>query len=134
MISNILEVSRRRNELEGVTGLLIAGGNRFLQVIEGRAEAVGAVMTRIENDGRHSGIHVLVDRDTSRRDFDNWFMAFFDEPKLGSYASFQTVADALHAEVDDRLKSRVEAFTRAFAITPISESPTLWPLAVRDDP
>jgi hypothetical protein len=129
IIADILEVSRRRNELEGVTGLLVAGGHRYLQILEGEDAAIGAVMKRIERDERHLGIHILVDRTIKRRDFDSWTMAFFEEPKLGSYASFQTLADAMHAEVDDRLKGRVLAFARAFAVTPMPEPVSPWPLA-----
>jgi hypothetical protein len=129
LIAQVLEVSRRRNDEEGVTGLLIAGGDRYLQILEGEAAVVGAVMDRIERDERHSGIHILVDRTIRKRDFADWTMAFFDEPKLGTYASFQTLADALHATVDDRLKDRVAAVARAFAITPMVHPEAPWPLA-----
>jgi hypothetical protein len=129
LIEQVLEVSRRRNDEEGVTGLLIAGGNRYLQVLEGDAAVVEAVMARIERDPRHCRIHILVDRAIKKRDFANWTMAFLDEPKLGTYASFQTLADAMHAMVDDRLKDRVAAFARAFAITPMAEADSPWPLA-----
>jgi hypothetical protein len=129
LIAQVLEVSRRRNEDEGITGLLIAGGNRYLQVLEGESVAVGAVMDRIERDERHSSMHILVDRALRKRYFANWTMAFFEEPKLGTYASFQTLADAMHATVDDRLKDRVAQFARAFAVTPMAEPESPWPLA-----
>jgi hypothetical protein len=129
LIAQLLEVSRRRNDEEGLTGLLIAGGNRYLQILEGEAAIVEAAMDRIERDERHSSIHILVDRTIRKRDFANWTMAFFDEPKLGTYASFKTLADAMHATVDDRLKDRVAAFTDAFAITPMLQPEAPWPLA-----
>lgn len=131
MIANILEISRRRNAREGVTGLLVAGGNRFLQVIEGEPAALGATISRIENDVRHSGVQILVDRIVQHRGFESWSMAYHDVPRLGAYATFRTVADAMHDEVDDALKAQVQCFTNTFATTPISPRPSPWPLAIR---
>jgi hypothetical protein len=129
IIEAILEVSRRRNAEDGVTGLLIAGGNRYLQVLEGQDAAVAELMNRIERDPRHHGVHILVDRAIKRQDFASWTMAFFEEPKLGTYASFQKLADEMHAQVEDRLKARVASFARTFAVTPIPEPESPWPLA-----
>jgi len=40
MLREVLEASRTNNQRGGVTGLLVSGGNRFLQVLEGSTEAV----------------------------------------------------------------------------------------------
>jgi len=83
MLREILSVSRTNNERVGVTGLLMSGGNRFLQVLEGPTEAVGNTYKRIEQDKRHFATFVLTSKSVSARAFGDWSMAF----KQGSRAS-----------------------------------------------
>ncbi|MCY7281392.1 MAG: BLUF domain-containing protein, partial [Sphingomonas bacterium] len=48
--AGILAVARVHNRREGVTGLLVAGGHRYLQVIEGSSPVIDALITRIRRD------------------------------------------------------------------------------------
>ncbi|VVT13429.1 Sensors of blue-light using FAD [Sphingomonas sp. EC-HK361] len=74
-IAAILGQSQRNNCAAGVTGLLWTDGVRFLQVLEGEADAVAATYARIAADPRHTAIVVLADRTVAAREFGDWSMA-----------------------------------------------------------
>lgn len=50
ILADILRASRRNNAPVAVTGLLIVGGRRFLQALEGPEAAVEATYERIARD------------------------------------------------------------------------------------
>lgn len=75
LVDDILAASRRNNEGCGVTGLLVSGGRRFLQVLEGPDQAVLATYARIQHDPRHKALVLLVCRPVAERAFGNWSMA-----------------------------------------------------------
>ena len=77
VIAGILEASRPRNRRDGVTGLLVAGGgNRYLQVIEGRVTTIADTIKRIRDDERHRGGEHPGRRTVGQRSFGDWAMAF----------------------------------------------------------
>ncbi len=47
-VAAILDASRRNNRKDGVTGLLVSDGTRFLQVLEGDEAAVEKAYARIK--------------------------------------------------------------------------------------
>src|SRR5687768_11203944 len=71
-IAGIASTSFTNNGRDDITGLLVAAGNRFLQLIEGEASPVEAMLERIRHDRRHVGLTVLVDRTLARRAFASW--------------------------------------------------------------
>ncbi len=71
----ILEVSRRNNLTSGLTGLLLSGGQRFLQVLEGPQADVLATYSRIQDDHRHFGVVRLSSKRITSRAFGEWAMA-----------------------------------------------------------
>lgn len=73
--AEILRVSRVNNMRGDITGLLYADGKRFLQALEGPAEAVEATYARIARDPRHRGVVVLSRREVAVREFGPWQMA-----------------------------------------------------------
>lgn len=75
-LDGILRVSRRKNQMVDVTGLLIVGGRRFLQALEGPAEAVKKTYDRIKADRRHFAAVVLSDREIAERSFFEWAMGY----------------------------------------------------------
>ena len=78
-MANILSVSRRNNQRDGLHGLLWSDGKRFLQVLEGRAQTIDATLTRIRRDDRHRALVVLHDREVAAPTFGQWSMATLDE-------------------------------------------------------
>ena len=76
---HILRFARPENGMNGITGLLLAANDRFLQVIEGPEESVSLTMDRIREDPRHHDIAILADRPIEARAFADWAMAYRDE-------------------------------------------------------
>ena len=72
----VLEVSRRNNLADGLTGLLLAHEGRFFQVIEGPRDAVYACLHRIRHDDRHDGIMRLDSGPVAERAFPLWRMGY----------------------------------------------------------
>ncbi|WP_343528547.1 BLUF domain-containing protein [Sphingomonas sp.] len=79
----ILNVSRRNNGMDGISGILWIEQGRYLQLIEGPVDSVGDAFERIKRDTRHTDIHILDDRMTDSPEFGDWAMAGLpgDHPK-----------------------------------------------------
>ncbi|QKS18474.1 BLUF domain-containing protein, partial [Curtobacterium sp. Csp2] len=56
----MLREARLRNEALGVSGLLLAKGGRFIQVLEGPAWSVEDRFAAIERDPRHHEVKSLI--------------------------------------------------------------------------
>jgi hypothetical protein len=78
----ILHRSRPRNELYGVTGMLLYHSGSFLQVLEGPQEGVDNVYRHILRDRRHTAATVLLRQEISRREFEGWSMGFADTSSI----------------------------------------------------
>ena len=76
LLAEILRVSRINNARSAVSGLLVSGGTRFLQVLEGPVREVTGTYERIKNDDRHFACVVLSSRSVSSRAFGDWSMAY----------------------------------------------------------
>jgi hypothetical protein len=72
----LLTKARRSNESAGITGAMVYGENRFMQVLEGEAAAVTTLYERIVGDPRHQAILKLADKPIAERTFVDWSMAF----------------------------------------------------------
>src|ERR1700712_4845021 len=87
-IHEILFASRINNRRDEITGLLVAGGNRYMQVIEGPSAAVEALYATIRMDPRHLAVATVLNQMTYKRAFDGWSMACRKEPALGDFDTF----------------------------------------------
>ena len=79
-LSEITEKSIRNNERDGITGMLVASGGMFFQLIEGPDDAVNGLFARIERDERHRNV-LLLDVETGenlKRVCPDWAMAKAD--------------------------------------------------------
>ncbi|HYC75358.1 BLUF domain-containing protein [Brevundimonas sp.] len=74
VISELLGVSQRNNARDGLTGALAVNDGWFLQVIEGPAPAIDALLRRLADDPRHAELEVLSRRPVSGRLFRDWSM------------------------------------------------------------
>ncbi|MEH3045865.1 BLUF domain-containing protein [Sphingomonas adhaesiva] len=70
----LCEVATDRNLADGITGLFLFDGLRFLQAIEGEREAVEATMGRIARDVRHHEIDYVQRIHVGEREFPRWSM------------------------------------------------------------
>jgi len=70
----ILGVAQMMNRRLDLTGMLVQSDGHFAQVLEGRAEAVATLMTRIRRDPRHRNVRTLLEEPILRRRFASWAM------------------------------------------------------------
>ncbi|MDQ6765050.1 MAG: BLUF domain-containing protein [Verrucomicrobiota bacterium] len=91
----ILRVSRENNTQADITGLLLYKQRRFMQLLEGPEVAVRATFARIERDPRHHDVTILLEGETSERDFADWSMAFheLDDKKARATRGFSDFLD-----------------------------------------
>jgi hypothetical protein len=76
----LLKQARGFNEQAGITGVLMYGGGRFVQVLEGGPAAVRELYARIVADPRHGRFEVLANGRLARREFERWHMCFAPPP------------------------------------------------------
>ncbi len=107
----ILNSSRRNNERDGISGLLVYISNgTFLQVLEGSDAAVEDAMQRIIADIRHVDIAVLVDKWSRESQFAEWSMGFktLETDELADLEGFKSVRNV--DDLSDLFKVRDEIF------------------------
>jgi hypothetical protein len=75
MIDDILNIAQKRNRADGLTGLLIYDGRRFMQYLEGDEAKVRGLYARIERDPRHFAMVTLRESRGEMRQFADWDMA-----------------------------------------------------------
>ena len=116
-LENILRVSRRNNLAADITGLLIAGGTRFLQVLEGPESSVDDTYTRICRDPRHFAPVILKKEPLEDRLFGAWAMGFQPGGSLNRASSVSDEVAALVAPIADlTLKAYFEGFVHQYAV------------------
>ena len=134
-IAEICAVASDHNLREKVTGLLVAGGHRYLQVIEGPIKTVEALMDRIRRDQRHVSVTVLVNRRISARSLSGWSTACYDEPELSDYDTFRQMVERMRAEVPERhLREQLDCFERLFAVATVPPIVSPWTLVASYEP
>jgi len=74
-IQRLVTASAERNRTRGVTGMLVAGPDCFVQIVEGRRKDVSALLTSLMRDPRHDQVTVADMREVSERLFPRWSMA-----------------------------------------------------------
>ena len=111
-LGELLRVSRRNNEAAGVSGLLIVRTRRFLQALEGPANAVEATYARILADSRHFATVVLSKAEVNERLFPTWAMGYQPLTGLGTVPSVAANVAALIDQIDD---PTVRAYFMGFA-------------------
>ena len=80
--TDILAVSRARNEREGVTGILLFCNNNVVQCLEGSREVVNKTYARIVRDTRHQNPLLIDYRTLSTRLFSTWSMGYMPESSV----------------------------------------------------
>lgn len=83
-LQEILLVSRHNNARDGITGLLIAGDRRIMQVLEGATGTLDRTLERIRSDERHFAAVVLWRRSIIEGAFPDWSMGFEHENSFGT--------------------------------------------------
>ncbi len=77
-VRHIVEAAQRHNATIGVTGILLAFGGVFMQVLEGPTDTVQALFGRIVADPRHRDVVVIRSQPTTKHIFSGWSMRLLD--------------------------------------------------------
>lgn len=99
-ISEILTQARRRNEVDGITGLLLYHHGTFFQVLEGDRAKVLSCFARVSRDPRHTDVQKVSAKQAQTRAFTNWFMGY---EKLDDLSAPDSGATLSIAEIEERL-------------------------------
>ena len=75
-VQHIVAESRRRNALNGITGVLLYCDGNFMQYIEGEEEAVIETFARIRASECHYQVNELMNQPILEREFADWSMGF----------------------------------------------------------
>jgi hypothetical protein len=73
-LNDVHQVARHLNALDGITGLLLFDGIRFMQIIEGASEAIDNLVERLRRDRRHTAFEIRDERIVEARAFPDWSM------------------------------------------------------------
>lgn len=114
IVEDILRVSRRNNRRDGLTGLLVVGGRRFLQVLEGPRALTEAAYVRIRADQRHFALVELSRKLITERAFAGWDMGCeqLDGDDLSTLV--HQLTESLHdADLQAQFRSFVELHRKA---------------------
>lgn len=77
-IYDILEVSRKNNSRNNITGCLLYYNDAFLQILEGDEKTIEELYAAIEADERHYNVRRVYADDIQERLFKDWSMDFYD--------------------------------------------------------
>ncbi|WP_299052116.1 BLUF domain-containing protein [uncultured Nocardioides sp.] len=100
-LHDLMVSSRARNASLDVTGMLLYAGGRFIQTLEGPADAVDGLFERIAADPRHRRVVRTLHDDVVERSFPDWSMGFDylgDEESLATpgFTEFLRAGETLH--------------------------------------
>jgi len=83
-LARLVEQASLLNKAVGITGMLWADEDRFVQVLEGDHNVVADTIKRIRADPRHNDMEILCDRPVVQRMFGRWAMVRPDQGPDGT--------------------------------------------------
>lgn len=86
----LLQVARRNNQRNDITGMLLYHDGNFVQALEGQSTAVEKLFARISRDPNHDGIIPTKLMTIETRQFPNWSMGFLTLTSLAETARQST--------------------------------------------
>jgi hypothetical protein len=75
-LASLLEQARQANARQHLTGALVYGNKRFIQLLEGEQAVLEQAYTRISQDPRHQHLCKVADYPIAARQFADWPLAF----------------------------------------------------------
>jgi hypothetical protein len=95
LLTNILEVSRRNNKRDKITGILMHHAGVFFQVLEGERTVVERCYALILRDHRHQGLSLILNDTIDKRTFSDWAMEYAGPNEVSGHTNscLQSLAD-----------------------------------------
>lgn len=111
-----------RNQPRQVTGVLVFSGGQFIQVLEGDAEQIDALLERIGTDERHTNFTLLSQGQVPGRTFGDWPMGLMnlDAVQQTDVTTLRrmTYSDArLNPKAGEVIVDRLKAFRHLLPVT-----------------
>jgi len=75
-LDHIIARARRRNALNGITGVLLYCDGNFMQYLEGEEDTVVETFARIRASDSHYQINELMNQPILEREFGDWTLGF----------------------------------------------------------
>lgn len=75
-IKEMLKLFQKRNNENGISGLMLYHDRNVIQCIEGNKENLYRLYNNISNDKRHYNIIKIIDKNITTRNFINWDLNF----------------------------------------------------------
>jgi hypothetical protein len=96
---DILNVSRKNNQKNSLTGMLLYGEGTFIQVLEGEEGVLNETYEVVKADGRHKNVIKVAEGDIEKRNFPDWSMGFKSANKqelaeMGGFTDPKTLSHA----------------------------------------
>ena len=124
-LADIHQTARHLNALDGITGLLLFDGSRFLQIVEGGEAAIDNLVERLRKDRRHSAFEVRDERVVEERSFADWAMELL-RVSAGFKAARHEVESILPAGVSTPVRELILRMSGEMALAgPPSYSPNV---------
>lgn len=81
-LNQIIAPSRRNNERNHISGMLLFTGAHFLAMLEGKERDLSALWLRLERDRRHCDLFRIGDDLCGKRMYPEWMMAYMVDSKV----------------------------------------------------
>jgi len=75
-LKSMLQKARDNNEKLDITGMLLFRDGFFMQALEGEADKIEALFTKISQDSRHKDVLLVYKKPIKHRSFEKWTMGF----------------------------------------------------------
>ena len=103
---NIIDASTRNNRQSGVTGLLMHGAGRFIQILEGSESEVFTLYVKLLNDPRHADCRIISAMPIEHRIFPDWAMAAMTVSEC-DYQTLEEIISNRSEAVETKLLAKV---------------------------
>ena len=115
-LRDILTDARDLNAIDGITGMLIFNGTRFLQMLEGSPKAIDDLVERLRRDRRHSSLEIREDRPIDVPSFAGWSMELV-KVQSKHFEARETIAERLPTTMSAQVRQHVLTMTDAISGT-----------------
>ena len=120
-LQSLLAGARARNARLGITGLLIYGSQRFVQILEGPIDAIDEVFADIREDRRHTSVVTMHETFIDFRSYPKWAMAFQCSDRTGN-STFHELDELELRDAPPPLL--IEPIVRNLAVDAMMSTPT----------